>query len=185
LLFPDVEDTIGMIYNIGVGINFLAYGFVFNHSVGFLLRELTIHIQNASNNPLYDIKIVYKRLRIAYLVGWVVFLSGGSLGIIFGSFSYLLKRSIYLVILFQIVMSPTLTVLIMTVSKISRVDSTKVVAVNLSDEKKSKGSFQGRASLTCSEQVKAAGSFTLGTSMIISQPLRGSISSVLNEEVFV
>jgi hypothetical protein len=74
-----------LIYNIGLGINFLAYGFVFNHSVGFLLKELTIHIKNVSNNTLHDIEIVYKRLRIAYLVGWVVFLSGGSLCINFGS----------------------------------------------------------------------------------------------------
>lgn len=88
----------------------------------------------------------------------------------------------YLVILFQIVMSPTLTVLIMTVRKVSRLDSTKVVAVNLSNEKKSKGSSHVNA---CSEQVKPAGSLTLGASTIISEPLRASIRSVLNEEVFV
>jgi hypothetical protein len=108
---------------------------------------------------------------------------------------YLLKRSIYMVKIFQIVMSPTLTVLIMTVSKVSRVDSTKVVAVNLSNEKKSKGSFNLRASLTCSEQVKATGSFNLGASISCNEPvktvLRASVShkepkkAVLNEEVFV
>jgi hypothetical protein len=123
LLFPDYENKFGMLYNIGVGILFLSYGIIFNHSVGFLLGELSVYIKNVSNVSSNDIVVVYKRLRLVLMVGWVVFISGFIVSIIVGTSEFLLKRSVYLGIVMQIIMSPTTTVMIMTVSTISRRES--------------------------------------------------------------
>jgi hypothetical protein len=123
LLYLDSEEEIGMLYNIGTAVNNFAFGIIFNHAVGFLLRELVVHIQNAAKGSADDIEAVYKRLKIAYIVLWAVFLLNGLLYLVFGSAVYLLRRSSYMVLITQIIMSPTLTVLIMTVTRISKSDS--------------------------------------------------------------
>jgi hypothetical protein len=120
LLYPEHEEKIGMFYNIATGLNSFCFGFIFNHAVGFLLRELVIHIKNAPEGSSADIKAVFKRLKLAYLVVWVVFLSTMIFMIIFGSSTYLLRRSSYLVLILQIMMPPTLIVFILTVTRITR-----------------------------------------------------------------
>jgi hypothetical protein len=120
LLFPNSAEEIGMLYNIATAVNSLAFGIIFNHAVGFLLRELVIHIQNAAKGSADDISAVYKRLNIAYIVLWAVFSLNGTLFLIFGSSIYLLRRSTYMVLIIQIIISPTLTVLVMTVRSLKK-----------------------------------------------------------------
>lgn len=108
LLYPEHEEQIGMFYNIATGLNSFCFGFIFNHAVGFVLRELVIHIKIAPESSSADIKAIFKRLKLAYLVVGVVFLSTMIFMIIFGSSTHLLRRSSYLVLILQIMMPPTL-----------------------------------------------------------------------------
>mmetsp|Transcript_15354 Transcript_15354/g.14724 ORF Transcript_15354/g.14724 Transcript_15354/m.14724 type:complete len:396 (+) Transcript_15354:229-1416(+) len=126
LLYPSKEDKIGQMYNIGLGFLCLSFGVIFGHSLGFLIGELGVHLKSGSMSTA-DIKTVSKRLKIALVIGGGLFFSMFLLCVIFGSSLLLLHRSTYLVVLFQIMMSPTATILIMTVSKISSKDS-KVIS---------------------------------------------------------
>jgi hypothetical protein len=60
-----------LLNNLGTAVNTFAFGIIFNHAVGVLLRELNNHLKNITTGFSDDIELVFKRLKIAYIVLWV------------------------------------------------------------------------------------------------------------------
>lgn len=118
IAYPQYVEIFGMIYLIGNGILALVYGSFFYLALGFLLQELSIHIERTVNKS-EDIQTVYRRLLLAYRVGTAAFTVIGFSYCVFGSSEVLLRRSSYLFLIIQITTHPTFTVLILTVSRIT------------------------------------------------------------------
>ena len=117
--FPEYVPIFGMVYFLGSGLLALAYGLLFNFALGFLLQELRIHLEHKTGSSSDDIYQIYGRLRTAYFAGSASFLIIGFSYLIFGSWEVLLRKSSYLILIIQITVHPTFTVLILTVSRIS------------------------------------------------------------------
>lgn len=116
--YPANAAIFGMAYLIGNGFLALCYGFLFNSALGFLLAELNTHLKERSGDS-DDIKLVYDRLQLAYLIGSGAFVFIGFAYLIFGSWYILLRKSSYLFLIIQITTHPLFTILILTVSRIS------------------------------------------------------------------
>ena len=141
LIRPEYTDIFGTLYLLGNGILALFYGLLFNFALGFLLQELYLHLdhlKSSGGGDSNDIQLVYDRLYLAYRIGSVGFVVIGFSYIIFGSWQVLLQMSSYLFLIIQIVVHPTFTILILTVSQISRSQS-KVVPARLKQLKASDG----------------------------------------------
>ena len=126
LIRPEYTNIFGSLYLLGNGILALFYGLLFNFALGFLLQELSLHLEHlktSGGGESNDIQLVYDRLYLAYRIGSVGFLVIGFSYIIFGSWQVLLQMSSYLFLIIQIVVHPTFTILILTVSQISRSQS--------------------------------------------------------------
>jgi hypothetical protein len=95
------------------------YGLLVLNALGFLLRELLEHIESIRVGSDGDLRIVYKRLNLAYgLIANNAFTVAFS-SFIFGCWDFLLKKSLY-VFVYQICGCALGTiVLIITISGIS------------------------------------------------------------------
>ena len=117
--YPQYGEIFAATYLIGNGILAMFYGLLFNFALGFLLTELHGHLEVDNGSGSDDIQQIYRRLRIAYCIGSVLFFIIGFSYMIFGSYEVLLRKSSYLILVIQITVHPTFTVLILTVSRIS------------------------------------------------------------------
>lgn len=139
LKYPEYTNIFGMLYLLGNGFLALLYGLLFNLALGFLLLELDVHLKHleSTGGDSNDIRFVSNRLHLAYRTGTIGFIIIGFSYIIFGSWQVLLQMSSYLFLCVQIVVHPTFTVLILTVSRISqgqsRLGPSKVAGIHADD----------------------------------------------------
>jgi hypothetical protein len=119
LKFPEYRVEFAMIYLIGCGSWIFLFATLWLLALGFLIQELANHIKD-SIGSMDDIKIVHFRLKAAYHVGTLTFVVVAVFYIIFGAWTFLRIRSDYVLLLIQITAHPTATVLVLTVSHITR-----------------------------------------------------------------
>jgi hypothetical protein len=119
LLYPNHEESFGQFYNICTSLSFFAFSISSINAIGFIIRELDDYIKG-SKTCVKDIEAVRVKLKNAYLTLWIVLFPNFILFMSFGSNMYLLRRSSYMILVIQIMMSPTLLVLIMTVVSTSQ-----------------------------------------------------------------
>ena len=118
IAYPQFVKEFGMAYLIGNGFLALLYGSFFYLAVGFLLQELSVHMEHTGAGS-EDIRTVYSRLLLAYRFGSVCLLVIGFSYCLFGSSGVLLRKSSYLFLIIQITTHPTFTILILTISRIT------------------------------------------------------------------
>jgi hypothetical protein len=121
LKYSEYGMEFSMVYLIGGGITTLLFGILWLFIFGFLLKKLASHLKD-SVGSMDDIKVVYLRLRAAYYVGSLLLAIIAAFYIIFGVWTFLRIRSDYVLLLIQITVHPTATVLVLTVSHISHSD---------------------------------------------------------------
>jgi hypothetical protein len=119
LKYSEYRVIFAMIYLVGGGVCILTFGSLWFLTFGFLIKEMANHIKD-SIGSMDDIKVVYLRLKAAYYVGSTLFALIAVLYITFGSWSYLRIRSDYAILIIQITVHPTATILVLTVSHINR-----------------------------------------------------------------
>jgi hypothetical protein len=119
LEYPEYRVEFAMVYLIGCGCFTFFGGSLWLLALGFLTRELASYIKDFTGS-VDEIKIVYFRLKAAYYVGTLICAAIAVFYIIFGAWTFLRIRSDYVFLLIQITAHPTATVLVLTVSQITR-----------------------------------------------------------------
>mmetsp|Transcript_13058 Transcript_13058/g.12655 ORF Transcript_13058/g.12655 Transcript_13058/m.12655 type:complete len:354 (+) Transcript_13058:239-1300(+) len=92
---PQYRTIFAKISLIGMGFMALIYGLIILNALGFLLEELSSHI-NSFAQADHDIKIVYKRLKLAY---YLIANNSATVAFtyfVFGFYDFLLKKTTYL-----------------------------------------------------------------------------------------
>lgn len=118
LAHPGERKLTAQIYLIGIGLIAAIYGSLYALAFGFLLKEIRLHMLT-STMINHDIKLVLSRLRAAYYAGSMLFFTAFIAYFICGVSDYLLRKSSYVFLIIQIACHPFVTVLILTVSRIS------------------------------------------------------------------
>lgn len=131
--YPEYIDIYAKVNIIGIGCTIFIYGILFMTALGYLLSELSAHINSTEIETENDLKIVLKRLNRAYYIGGGLILVGSCNMMIFGSYDYLLRKVSYLLLFVRIIGIEVFFILIVTISKIApanhRVGSTNSVSV--------------------------------------------------------
>jgi hypothetical protein len=124
ITMPKYRNLYAKISLIGMGAIVFMLGILFVNALGFLLQELSSHI-NTFDQSDKDIMIVYKRLRIAYYGFFLNSLGIGSTYWLFGIWDFLFTKTTYL--FFYGICCSTLAsiILIVTLSSIYRPSTVK------------------------------------------------------------
>jgi hypothetical protein len=117
LQHPKHSHMLGMIFLIGIGTNAWLYGMLTSSALRDVLIELNKDI-NSFQQSSRDLKLVLLRLTIAYYAIIFNAFSVGFVAILFGVYEYLTRRFTFMIILSAFFCSITLTLMILTVSKI-------------------------------------------------------------------
>ena len=98
--YPSSTREFAMTFIIGVGILLSFYIILFLTALGYIVAELTSHLKTfqeldaaVSSDALY---LVCSRLKMAYRVGGVSMMGGSVMMILFGSWSFLFTKFVYL-----------------------------------------------------------------------------------------
>jgi hypothetical protein len=116
---PRYRDVYAKISLIGMGLMVIMLGTLSVNALGFLLRELSSHI-NLFDQSDKDIIIVYKRLRIAYYGFFMNTIGIGSTYWLFGIWDFLFTKTTYLFFYQICCIAISSIILIITLSTISR-----------------------------------------------------------------
>jgi hypothetical protein len=116
---PKYRDVYAKISLIGMGLMVIMLGTLCVNALGFLLRELSSHI-NLFDQSDKDIIIVYKRLRIAYYGFFMNTIGIGSTYWLFGIWDFLFTKTTYLFFYQICCVAIASIILILTLSTISR-----------------------------------------------------------------
>ena len=99
--YPSSTREFAMTFIIGVGLLLSFYVILFLTALGYIVAELTSHLRTfheldaaaVSPDALY---LVCSRLKLAYRVGGISMMGGAALTVLFGSWSFLYSKFVYL-----------------------------------------------------------------------------------------
>jgi hypothetical protein len=117
---PQYRTIFAKMSLIGMGFMALIYGLIILNALGFLLEELSSHI-NSFAQADHDIKVVYKRLKLAY---YLIANNSATVAFtyfVFGFYDFLLKKTTYLFVYQLCSCALGSIILILTISGISMV----------------------------------------------------------------
>ena len=117
IIFRSYQRVFAIVSLIGIGLLSLLYGWITTTALKNLRKELSSHISNFPQSS-DDIKLVLKRLTIAYRILLVMPTLMGLSYFVF-CFDYMLRKSSYLIIWLYISWPGVATVIVTTVSQIA------------------------------------------------------------------
>jgi hypothetical protein len=124
LIFPAYQRQFAMAYLIGDGCVAWIYGILTTSALHYLLTQLREHVTNFRQASA-EMRLVLQRLTAAYYMIAVMSLTIGISFTIFGYFDSFLRKSTYLFIFQQIICPPCSTLLVLTVSRITKATQIK------------------------------------------------------------
>lgn len=111
-----VLSTVGVA---GTGILVFIYGILFITALGFLLAELSSYLESSSLENSDDLRVVQRRMSLAYYAGGSVIIFGSSAMTVFGSWDFLLSKASYIIIGARLLGMPLFMILTITLSSIA------------------------------------------------------------------
>lgn len=132
--FPSQANEICMACLIGLAVVAFLYGFILSNCLSCLIRELQGYVDSIEASLSRDIKVVLRRLNLAYFVVLGSCFTIATLLLVFGSYSFLFHLTTYFMLLTCTVVPPVTIYMVLTVSRISQYDDKQIVPTN-SDEK--------------------------------------------------
>jgi hypothetical protein len=103
----------------GTGILVFVYGILFITALGFLLAELTAFLKSSTVGTSDDLRVVHRRMSLAYYAGGGVIIFGSGAMTVFGSWEFLRHKASYIIIGARLLGMPLFMILTITLSRIT------------------------------------------------------------------
>lgn len=117
--YPAQLHALSIIGVAGTGILVLIYGVLFITALGFLLSELTSFLKSSSLESSDDLRVVHRRMSMAYYFGGGMIIFGSGAMTVFGSWDFLLNKASYIIIGSRLLGMPIFMILMITLSRIA------------------------------------------------------------------
>ena len=124
LIFPAYQREFAMAYLIGDGCVAWIYGLLTTSALHYLLTQLREHVNNFPQ-ACSEMRLILQRLTAAYYMIAIMSIIIGFSFTTFGYYDSFLRKSTYMFIFQQIICPPCSTLLILTVSRITKTTQIK------------------------------------------------------------